>query len=318
MNCLYLLLQDKQDKVEKMDLNQLVDLMKIKPYLLRMGKGVLSRRYNASQEDIVTAKNMVKLGRHTPKVLLFDIETSPMRAYVWRLWKTDVHLEQVINEWFCIAWSAKWLYNEEIMGEVLTPEEIIREDDRRIMTSLWHLMNEADIVIAHNGNKFDIPRVNSRFIINGLNPTKPYFSIDTCQIAKKQFGFSSNKLDALAGYFNIPHKLSTDFDLWKRCLEGDKEALSYMLEYNKKDVAILEEVYLRLRPWIKNHPNMGNLSGDAHVCSNCGAFNVNLIKDKYYYTSIGKYSLYRCEVCGAISRGRKSISDSPSVNSVGK
>lgn len=301
-----------------MNIDQLVNLMKMKPYLLRMGKGILSKRYKVSPEDIVIAKNIAKLGRHNPRVLIFDIETSPMKAYVWRMWKENIHLEQVISDWFCIAWSAKWLYSEDIMGDVLTPEEVKAEDDGRIIRSLWALINEADIVVSHNGNKFDIPRINSRFIINGLAPTKPYFSVDTCQIARKQFGFSSNKLDALAGYFNIPHKMDTDFNLWKRCLEGDIEALEYMLDYNKKDVAILEEVYLKLRPWIKNHPNMGNLEGKEMACSNCGSTNLVPMTGKYYYTSVGKYQLYKCSTCGAISRGRFSVAKSPSINSVGK
>lgn len=301
-----------------MNIDELVKLMKNKPYLKRMGKGLLSKRYNISPDDVIKAKNLANIGKYTPKILIFDIETAPIKAYIWKLWKTDVHLEQIINDWFCIAWSAKWLYNGYTMGSVLTPEEIKNEDDKRIMTSLWELINEADIVVSHNGNKFDIPRINSRFIINGLAPTKPYFSIDTCQVAKRQFGFSSNKLDALATHFNIPHKLDTDFSLWKRCLEGDEEALQYMLKYNMKDVNILEEIYLKLRPWIKNHPNMGNLSNLNNACANCGSEDITIIPNKFYYTSVGKYPLFRCNVCNAVSRGRKSIKQSPNINNVTK
>lgn len=301
-----------------MNVDELVKLIKQKPYLRKMGKGSISKRYNIKPEDVVKAKNLANLGRYTPKVLIFDIETAPIKAYIWRLWKTDAHLDQIISDWFCIAWSAKWLYSNNTMGAVLSPEEIKHEDDKRIMTSLWGLINEADIVVSHNGNKFDIPRINSRFIVNGLTPTKPFFSVDTCQIAKRQFGFSSNKLDALATHFNIEHKLNTDFNLWKRCLNGDKEALEYMLKYNKKDVEILEEVYLKLRPWIKNHPNMGNLAGEQNVCSNCGSDNIHIIEDKFYFTSVGKYPLYKCNECGAISRGRKSIQNTTTINSIGR
>lgn len=301
-----------------MNIEELVALMKVKPYLTTMGKGSLSKRYKISPEEVVSAKNLARIGKYTPKVLLFDIETAPIKAYVWNLWRTNVHNEQIIDEWFCLAWSAKWLYSKDIMGDVLTPEEAKGEDDKRIMTSLWKLIDKADIVVTHNGNKFDIPRINARFIINGLAPTKPYFSVDTCQIAKKQFGFSSNKLDALAGYFNIPHKLETSFELWKKCLDGDKQSLTYMLKYNKMDVAILEEVYLKLRPWIKNHPNMGNLLNSKMACANCGSKDLKLIPDKYYYTSVGKYKLYKCNSCGAISRDRFSVERKPQLNSVGK
>lgn len=299
-----------------MTIDQFAALIKQKPYLRRMGKGSLSKRYKISPEDVVKAKNLANIGKYTPKILIFDIETAPIKAYVWKLWKTDVHLEQIINDWFCIAWSAKWLYSNNTMGAVLTPEEIKNEDDKRIMSSLWKLINEADIVVSHNGNKFDIPRINSRFIINGLSPTKPYFSVDTCQIARRQFGFSSNKLDALATHFNIPHKLDTNFDLWKRCLEGDEKALKYMLKYNKKDVVILEEVYLKLRPWIKNHPNMGNLASTMDTCANCGSEDISLIPNKFYHTSVGKYPLFRCNECNAVSRGRKKINQSPNTASI--
>ncbi len=301
-----------------MNIDEFVTLIKQKPYLRRMGKGLLSKRYNISPENVIRAKNIAAIGKYTPKILLFDIETAPLKAYIWRLWKQDTHLDQIISDWFCIAWSAKWLYSTTVMGEVLTPEEVKHENDSRIMKALWELINEADIVVSHNGNKFDIPRINSRFIINGLEPTKPFFSVDTCQVAKKQFGFSSNKLDALATYFNLEHKLDTDFNLWKECLNGSKEALQYMLHYNKKDVLILEEVYLKLRPWIKNHPNLGNLQGDSMVCSICGSNDIHVIPDKYYFTQVGKYPIYRCKKCGAITRGRKSIGDKVELNSISR
>ena len=85
-------------------------------------------------------------------------------------------------------------------------------------------------------------------------------------------------------------------------------ALEYMAKYNKRDVAILEEVYLRMRPWIKGHPNIGNLiSSTEPACSTCGSHNLEKIDGEYYYTSIGKYELFKCKTCGAISRGRKNL-----------
>lgn len=76
-------------------------------------------------------------------------------------------------------------------------------------------------MIAHNGKKFDIPKINTRFIINGLNPPSPYKQIDTLEVARKQFGFSSNSLDALATFFGFDNKDPHDFILWKSCLNGD-------------------------------------------------------------------------------------------------
>lgn len=303
--------------------DEFIQLMIEKPYTIKMGAENLAKRYDISPDDInkarIAAKQQLGIGRYKnfipgnftkkfPKILIYDTETAPMRAFVWRRWKENISLDQTISEWFMLAWSAKWLYSGEVMGDRLTGQEALQEDDSRIMKSLWELIDEADIVIAHNAKKADIPWMNTRFILNGLNPPKPYYVIDTLDVAKKQFGFSSNKLDALAGYFNIEHKMDTDFNLWKRCLDGDDQALQYMSDYNKKDTAILEEVYLRIRPWIKSHPNVGNYFESVEpICSYCGSDDLEEIPGQYYYTSVSKYKLYRCRHCGGVVRGRANL-----------
>lgn len=291
-----------------MKFNELLKRFNEKPYLLDMGKGKLSQWLKVSKDDIVRAKKLVRMAKKAknkkrlPKILIFDIETAPLKAYVWSRWKQNIYLDQTISEWFMLTWSAKWLYNPEVMSNRLTGKEALAEDDSRIIKDLWELINEADMVVAHNGDRFDIPKMNARFLLNGLPPTTSYKSIDTKKVACKQFGFSSNKLDALARYFHFDTKLDTDFDLWSKCMDGNEEALEYMEKYNQYDVELLEEVYLKLRPWIKSHPNVGlYLEADVPVCANCG--NEHLLQEGYYYTNVGRFETYRC-TCGAISRVR--------------
>lgn len=291
-----------------MSIEKVTQAFKEKPYLRKMGTRTVAQRLHVSPEEVVKAKQLYRNPSKSPlKILIFDLETAPMQAYVWGRWKQNISLDATISEWFIICWSAKWLYSNEVMGDVLTPEEAINEDDYRITKSLYELINEADVVVAHNGNRADIPWMNTRFIIHGFNPPKPYFSIDTCLVARKQFNFSSNKLDALATYFGLDNKIDTSFGLWKDCLKGEEDALEYMLEYNKMDVKILEEVYLKLRPWIKNHPNISNLLSSSHTCPLCGENHLKEIKGEYYYTNVNRYKLYRCAACGGISRGRETI-----------
>jgi uncharacterized Zn-finger protein len=246
-------------------------------------------------------KPVIKL----PKVLCFDIETSPLKAFIFQksVWKANVSSDQVISEWFMLSWSAKWLLDTEIMSERLTGKEALAEDDSRLVKSLWNLLNEADIVIAHNGDSFDIPNMNTRFIVHQLPPTSPYQTIDTMLVAKKQFGFTHNSLNALAKVLGLTPKMDTDFELWKNCVAGDDKALAYMQEYNKGDVETLEEVYMKLRPWIKAHPNLGLfVESTEPVCPNCGSSHITWT-DKFYYTSTGKYQTFQCE-CGAYGRSR--------------
>lgn len=242
-----------------------------------------------------------------PKVLLFDIETSPLQAFIFQksVWKANVGANQVISEWFMLTWSAKWLFDDTVISERLTGKEAKNEDDSRIVKGLWKLLDEADIVIAHNGDSFDVPNMNTRFIVHGLPPTSPYQTIDTKLVASKQFGFTHNSLNGLAKVFGFDEKMDTDFDLWKRCVAGDDEALEYMQKYNIGDVQLLEDVYLKLRPWIRSHPNLGlYVESDGAVCPNCGSHDIDWTK-KFYYTQTGKYETFKCR-CGAFGRSRVS------------
>ena len=292
-----------------MNIKEVLDYMAARPYTMRMGARTVANRLHCDDNLVREARKILqnlrsgKSLRRIPRVLLFDLETAPMRAYVWSRWKQDISLEKTISESFIICWSAKWLYGSEVYSDACTPEEIVHGDDRRVCVELWKLINKADIVIAHNAKKADIPWMNSRFIIHGLLPNKPYAVVDTLEIAKKSFGFSSNKLDALAGYFGIEHKIDTSFELWRDCMEGNKAAIDYMVKYNKKDVEILEEVFLRLRPWAKGMPNISNIVQDD-VCPLCGGEDYELLEGQYYYTSVGRYQLYRCKHCGGIFRDR--------------
>ena len=239
------------------------------------------------------------------KVLILDIETAPIRAYVWGIWQQNVGTHQIQSDWFCLTWAAKWLFEDKVYSGKLKPKEVSEQDDKRIIQGIWRLVNDADIVVAHNGAKFDIPRLNSRFIINGLNPPLPYQIIDTLVHIRRQFGFTSNKLDYVNKLLNLERKKDTNFELWDRCMKGESKALKEMEEYNIQDVRILEETYLVIRPWIKPHPNMGLfiLDETSNRCPNCGSDKLSE-QGKSYNTTANVYVLMRCENCGASSRKR--------------
>lgn len=262
-------------------------------------------KFSYSNEVLAKASEVIQ---SSAKILVVDIETAPVKAYVWSLWKQNVYLDQIISNWFMLSWSAKWLGENEVYYDGLTPDEIFLEDDKRIVVNLWALLDQADILIAHNGNQFDIPKINSRFVINGLVPPSPYKQIDTKVISKNQFGFSSNKLEALARLFGMEGKFDTDFDLWKKCLDGDEEAMAYMIKYNCQDVEVLEAVYLKLRPFAKGHPNLDlYVDDETPSCPHCGGKHIKKIEGKYFFTQAVKYETFRCTDCGAISRAKKGL-----------
>ena len=293
-----------------MDIAELVKIFKKHEYYKRMGKGKLARHFKCTTEEIKKAKALAYENGNTktlPKVLILDIETSLLEGYFWGIYDQHITIGQIKKDSFIICYSAKWLFNSETFSDCVTPEEAKNQNDKRILKSLLLVMNEADIIITHNGNRFDLPVINTRLFLNGLKPVKPFQSIDTYVSVKKVLKLTSNKLDYLATILGIPNKKPTGLQLWIDCMNGERVALNYMASYNRHDVDMLESVYLKIRPWIKNHPNMALYTElEDLTCPNCGS--TNLKDSGHYYTHTNKYKIYQCE-CGAYCRERISSID---------
>jgi len=240
------------------------------------------------------------------RILLIDIETSLMEVYLWSLWKQNyISPDNVKKSWSVLSWSAKWLFEPRVMSQIVSGKEAKNREDASILPSIWDLLNEANIVIAHNGKKFDTRRLNTRFIAAGMPPPMSYRVIDTLSVTRSNFDMPSYKIDEINKLLGLSTKLEHKFELWKRCAEGDETALSELRHYNENDVLILEETYLTIRPWIKSHPNVGlYIDTTGIVCTNCG--HDDLEWDGFYYTPAGKYEAFRCNQCSAIGRSRKS------------
>lgn len=199
------------------------------------------------------------------------------------------------------AGVAEQLNNSEVLfGPYLEHEE-------RVVKELWHVLDKADIVVAHNAKRFDVKKAQAKFIEYGLQPTSPFKVIDTLKISVGNFGFTSHKLDYITQFLKQGAKLETDFKLWERCITGDYSAFEYMAEYCDQDIVELENVYNILAPWHKQMPNMSLYtdSEDMH-CNTCRSTDLEEL-DKYYYTNLSKFPLYRCNNCGKTLRGRENL-----------
>lgn len=270
-------------------LKKLMDKLKISEYLAK---------------ETIRKEGVWLLSEYSPpKILIFDIETAPMEVYTWWLWNQTMGIDQIKEDWFMLCWSAKWLYWKETMHWSLNKRELKRKDDKRISNDLWKLINEADMVVAHNWDAFDIKKMNARFIKHWLPIPSPYQSIDTLKVARKAFRMTSNKLDYLCKFLWIGWKLKTwGFDLWKNAVEWNIEALEKMDIYCMNDVKILEELYLILRPYIKNHPNL-NLYWEWERCSNCWSKDIKWTHT--YKTANSSFKAWQCQDCWAFMRKNK-------------
>ena len=245
-----------------------------------------------------------------PKILLFDIETAPIIVYNWALFQETMHPKFIRRNWFVLCWSAKWLGEKGIHHSSLPdfrgykelPSKTQKNIDKGLMKELWKLLDECDVAVAHNLKNFDRKKANTRFIINGMKPPSPYHMIDTLTTARAEFKFTSNKLEYLSKKLGVTEKMNLPegFELWLGCEEGDELCWDKMVRYCDQDVRALEDVYLKQRPYMRNHPNL-NIITEDQSCPKCNS--MDKIKNGFRYTNGGIYQKYMCKGCGGTLKG---------------
>lgn len=245
-----------------------------------------------------------------PKILVFDIETSPITAYTWGLYDQNISLNQIKADWHLLAWAAKW-YGDPASKTMYMDNRNARnvQDDKRLVQGLSDLLNEADIIITQNGEKFDVRKLNARAVINGLPPIKPCMSTDILKEGRKVFSFTSHKLEYVTEKLNkkykkLQHSKYPGFELWAAILRGDKKAWDEMRKYTIHDVLSTEETYSIIQGWIKTQPFSTGYD-DAIIRCKCGS--KNLEKRGYAWTDAGKYQIYHCLDCGKWPRAATNL-----------
>ena len=255
-----------------------------------------------------------------PKILVFDIENAPINAWVWSMWKTNVI--DVERDWYLLCFAYGW-YDLETSQIKETGFASIHQDpkfkkdtrdDSYVLRRLHKLLDQADIVIGHNSDSFDLRKVNDRVLQAGQMPPSPYQTIDTLKESRRYFGASSHSLKNLSRSLKITLKETTEgFQLWRDCMRGDAEAWGKMESYNRTDVKATAELYTKLRPWIgtpgkRAHPNLGlYIKSEGWVCTNCGNEDRSeggqgFQRRGYYYTTANRYQKVQCNKCSKWSR----------------
>lgn len=241
------------------------------------------------------------------KILLYDIETSPIISYNWGIWQQNAI--EVIHEWQILCFSYRWLGEKKVKNiaqwdfKDYTPG-VENLNDFNVVTKLRDLFDEADVIVAHNGNSFDQKKSQARMMVHNLTPPTPYQQIDTKVVAKRHAAFTSNRLDSLNRQFGFEGKMDVGgFSTWKGCMAGDKKAQKRMVKYNNIDVEELEKLYLYLRPWIQNHPYINVLEQKPDACPKCGKGPMQP-GIKYKPTNANLYQYHRCLNCGGSVKAR--------------
>lgn len=243
---------------------------------------------------------------NSPKILLFDIETSHNLVAAFKLFEDFTPPENIIQERFVISVAWKWLGSKKIEAvSVLDNTQLFKKDpynDLHVLKTFHKVLQEADVIVGHNSDKYDIRFLEGRMLIQGLEPLPPINKLDTLKIARKRFLFNSNKLDYLGKVLKVGRKKPTGGNkLWLQVLQGDPKAIKKMVTYNRGDIELLEAVFLKLRPYMPNYVNreLHGLTG----CTRCGSG--KLQKRGLARNATRTYQRFQCQGCGGWQRSLK-------------
>lgn len=217
-------------------------------------------------------------------------------AYVWRLWDVNIGLDQVISPSRTICFSAKFI------GDKKTQFYSEWEHGHDVMIKEAHrLISEAEAIITYNGDKFDLPKLMGEFVFAGLQPPPPPTSIDVLKAVKK-LGFFSNKLAFVGPALEIGGKVKHEgFRLWSDTLNGCPRARAKMEKYCIQDTLLLEKVYKKIKPYIRNHPRTSSVKGE--ICGSCSSSKLH--SRGYRYTKAFKIQRIQCQDCGGWQDGKR-------------
>lgn len=234
-----------------------------------------------------------------PKILFLDIETAPVLGWSWQFY--DTNLVDIYRDWSIL--SCAWMWDGEKEVSVMSihrPRNLLDfitnpENDRDLVKRLWSFLDRADFVVAHNGQSFDVKKIQSRFLHYGLTPTSPVKVIDTLKETKRISNNTRNNQDALLKSWGLGKKMEHDgWPMWLGCMSGEKDRWTQMLSYNKQDVVGLCAIYERLRPWLKESAGIFH---EKLVCPKPGCGSNNIARRGYYRGRTTVYPRIQCNDC---------------------
>lgn len=227
--------------------------------------------------------------------LFWDIETSPNVVLAFSAgYNLNINHDAIIQERRIICIGYKWEGEKSV--------HVLRWDknqcDREMLRAFIDIAGQADELVHHYGNHFDMPWFRTRVLFHKLPPIPIYKTVDTKALASKYFLFNSNKLDYISNFLGHGKKLRTDFDLWRRIvIDKCEKSLNYMCKYCGVDVRRLEAVWTDFKPFVKPATHAGVFAGrDKWTCPHCASEHVK--KNLTRYTAAGtRQHQMRCHEC---------------------
>lgn len=245
------------------------------------------------------------------KILIYDLEVSTTKleieTYDLKQYTQYLNHKDIVRDYAIHGVAYKWLGDEFSKCISVSPRAPF--NDEMVVRNFHDIVSQADIIVGHNIDQFDIKKLNTRFLKYGLKCIPKVQTVDTLKVARKHFKLTSNSLAYIAKFLRLDIEKDASPN-WEAIREGDSDALEYMRKYNKRDVDVTEKVYLRLREWMDNHPNLNIITpikdiagGIVTCCDTCQS--PNIIKNGYQYNRGTVMQRWSCKNCGAYSKRKK-------------
>lgn len=228
------------------------------------------------------------------KVLFWDIETNPGLFYGWSM-RYEPFYQLKGTSVSCVAY--KWEHENKVHTIRLSKSEHLKDarDDKSIIEKMSKVINEADVMIAHNGDSFDWKKFNARVLHHNLPPLKKPKLVDTLKMVRSQMKFDSHKLGDLCKQLEVSLKIENEKNLFVKALTCWK-SYKKLYKYCVGDVIALEDVYNKLKPYCKPAYHVGRLDGKDFSCASCGS--EKIVKWGTFITVYSEKQRLRCKDCG--------------------
>lgn len=258
---------------------------------------------------------MTNIRTRIPKILFWDIETTPMLSYHFGLWDVSINRDWVMKKTSIICISYMWDHEGKVkrISILDKPRNYAKDpyDDKYVIKEFLKVLNQADAVVAHNGDRFDYKVLKARVIEHGL-PDFKVRKIDTLKMAKNFAFAKGNRLKDLAEVLGVTLKAKSDAKWWIDIVEKScPKAAELMGKYCDVDVVALREVYHKLLPYVETGiPALTRMMGVPHgvlCCNKCGS--INYRKHNLYYKMAHAYQRYMCKDCNSTFLGTHPIKE---------
>lgn len=221
-----------------------------------------------------------------PKVVLFDIESTSLNA----------------DFGYCLAFGWKELGRGTKIVRITADSQKVHRapDDRMVVRAALGVLSSADLIVSWYGKRFDVPFLQARLLYYGMGIIPPVPHVDCWEVCRSKLKLSSNRLANASDFLGLAQKTVLSGQTWVKAAFGDKPSLKYIVDHCKRDVDVLEQAYLRLRPLVSQHPNLNLITGTGG-CPVCGG---SVQSRGWTIASLRRSRRYQCIKCGHWSRGK--------------